>query len=661
MIRFRGGSPHGHESPVIPAKGRAPAEITAAAVVLGILLSIVMGAANTYLGLYAGMTVSASIPAAVISMAILRGVLRRGSILENNIVQTMASTGESLAAGVIFTVPALVLVGVWQDFRFWPTTLIVLLGGILGILFMVPMRRALIVERKDLIYPEGVACAEVLVAGEEGGSGVRAIVLGLGIGSAFKFLVSGVHAVAPTVEGAAASGRRALYFGSDMSLALMAVGYIVNVHISLLIFLGGAIGWLVAIPLMGGVEPGASALDTAWDLWSDQVRYMGVGAMLVGGVYSIWSVRRGIAAGITGLRAVRPVPGARDARLRTQQDMPFTQLLILFLLAVFGTFFFYEHLVGSAPIAGVTTAVMVIAAFLFVAVATYIAGLVGSSNSPVSGMTICALLLAAGVLLALGIKGESAILATLGVAGVVCCATCTSGDVAQDLKTGLLVGATPKKQQWMEIAAAVAPAFFFAPILTLLHHAYGIGTGEPGSLRAPQAALFASLANGFFGEGTLPWPMIRIGALIGVGIIAVDRLLERSGSAFRAHIMPLAVGLYLPFSLSIPILIGGVMRTVLDGRGAREAIPAGPPVPGDDLLSAPDGGRGSAKSRPHDSGILFGSGLIAGEAILGILLAIPLTLAPGLLPDLGERAWVSIPVFLLAVAAYWVIASKGGR
>lgn len=660
MTPSRNRSGSSHKSPVIPSHRSIP-EITAAAVILGILMSIVMGAANTYLGLYAGMTVSASIPAAVISMAILRGVLRRGSILENNIVQTMASTGESLAAGVIFTVPALVLVGAWQDFKFWPTTLIVLLGGILGILFMVPMRRALIVQRKDLVYPEGVACAEVLVAGEEGGSGVRAIVLGLGAGAAFKFLVSGVNAVSSVVEGATAAGRRAIYFGSDMSLALMAVGYIVNIHISVLIFLGGAIGWLIAIPLMGGVVPGESALDTAWDLWSDQVRYMGVGAMLVGGIYSIWSVRRGIAAGVTGLRGVRPVSGSRDARPRTEQDMPFVQLLVLFLLAVIGTFFFYDHMVGSAPIAGITTVVMVVAAFLFVAVATYIAGLVGSSNSPVSGMTICALLLAAGVLLALGIKGESAILATLGVAGVVCCATCTSGDIAQDLKTGLLVGATPKKQQWMEIAAALAPAFFFAPILTLLHHAYGIGTGEPGSLRAPQAALFASLTNGFFGDGVLPWPMIRLGALIGVGIIVVDRILEKSGSAFRAHIMPLAVGLYLPFSLSIPIVIGGVMRAVLDSRAAREWTPAGMDSPPGGSRIGPDGRDGNRTAGRHDRGILFGSGLIAGEAIIGILLAIPLTLVPGLMPDLGGPVWVSVPVFLLAVAAYWAVASNGRR
>lgn len=646
-----GGSPPGagadwKRSGVVPP-GVSIREVTAASIILGILLSIVMGAANTYLGLYAGMTVSASIPAAVISMAILRGILRRGTILENNIVQTMASTGESLAAGVIFTVPALVLVGEWQKFEFWPTTLIVLLGGILGIVFMVPMRRALIVERKDLVFPEGVACSQVLVTGERGGSGVKAIALGLGIGAVFKFLVSGVHLVQSTVETAVARGQRIIYAGSDMSVALLAVGYIVNLHIAVLIFFGGAIGWIIVLPMLGGYHPGGSALDIAQELWSTRIRYIGVGAMLIGGLWSIISVRKGIIAGITGLRSVRASdptdfrdptkPTASARRPRTDRDMSLASLVGIFFIAVLGTFFFYEHLIGSAPIAGATTVIMVVAAFLFVAVATYIAGLVGSSNSPVSGMTICALLIAAGVLLALGIKGESATLATLGVAGVVCCATCTSGDVAQDLKTGLLVGATPMKQQWTEILGAIVPAFFFAPILSLLHGAYGIGTGEPGSLRAPQAALFASLTQGFFGGGGLPWNMIYIGLVVGAALIALDRVLERAGSAFRAHVMPVAVGIYLPFSLSVPILIGGLIRRGVDRRKRRG---------------------GGAEDAAHDAGVLFGSGLIAGEALLGILLAIPITLKPELLVNLGATPIVSLLVFGAVVVTYIFLATR---
>lgn len=607
-------------------------EITVRAFVLGGILSIVMGWANTYLGLYAGMTVSASIPAAVVSMAILRGILRTGSILENNIVQTMASTGESLAAGVIFTVPALVMVGAWQEFEFWPTTLITMLGGLLGILFMVPMRRALIVDRPDLVYPEGVACSEVLIVGEERGPGIRAIAVGVGLGALFKLLVSGIQVVQTVVEGAIARGRSVLYAGSDMSVALMAVGYIVNLQIASLITLGGVIGWLVAIPLLGGLEPGMSPLEHANELWSSQVRYIGVGAMLVGGLWSIWQVRRGIVAGLAGLRGMRDAGGAQGT-LRTERNIPFPWLLGLFLATTFATFLFYDLFLDDLYGAAVTTVLMVLTSFLFVAVATYIAGLVGSSNSPVSGMTICALLIASGVLLALGIKGEEAILATLGIAGVVCCATCTSGDVAQDLKTGLLVGATPARQQWTEIWAAIIPAFFFAPVLTLLHHAYGIGTGEPGSLRAPQAALFASLAEGFFGDGALPWDMIAIGAAIGVALIVLNRSLEASGSSFRTHVMPVAVGIYLPLSLDVPIFIGGLLR-YFTGRGAEEG------------------------SEARDQGILFGSGLIAGEALMGIGLAVAIAAKVDLPLVLVDHWLPSLLIFGAVVAYYRRVARR---
>jgi putative OPT family oligopeptide transporter len=621
--------------PYVPPNKNIP-EVTITALILGAILSIVMGAANTYLGLRAGMTVSASIPAAVISMAILRKILRRGTILENNIVQTMASTGESLAAGAIFTVPALVLIGAWQDFEFWPTTLIVMLGGLLGIVFMVPMRRALIVGRPDLVYPEGVACSEVLIVGDKGGAGIVSIASGLAIGAVFKFMVSGVHFIQEAVRGAIARGRSVFYFGSDMSLALVAVGYIVNLQIASLITLGGAIAWLVAIPLLGGYEPTMVPMEVAREIWATKVRYMGVGAMLVGGLYSVWHVRRGIVAGVTGLRGVTSGVGKDHAeRPRTDRDMPLGWLLAVLLLTTFATFLFYDYLVGSVGVAAITATIMIIAAFLFVAVATYIVGLVGSSNSPVSGMTICALLIAAGTLLGLGIRGESAILATLGVAGVVCCAACTAGDVAQDLKTGQLVGATPARQQWTEILGAIIPAFFFAPILSLLHKAYGIGSD---SLAAPQATLFASLTSSFFGEGAgLPWNMIGIGGAIGVGLIVANRLLELSGSKFRTHVMPVAVGIYLPLSLVIPIFIGGLIRHFFS-RGSA----------------------GDTASEAEDPGILFGSGLIAGEAIMGILLAIPISL--GYKFREGEGNWaVSLLAFGAILALYVSLARRSRR
>lgn len=616
--------------PYVPADRRVP-EITLRALILGGILSIVMGAANTYLGLLAGMTVAASIPAAVISMAILRGLLRTGSILENNIVQTMASTGESLAAGVIFTVPALVMIGAWQEFEFWPTTLITMLGGLLGIIFMVPMRKALIVDRPDLVYPEGVACAEVLIVGEERGAGIRYIVQGVVLGGIFKLIVSGVRLVQSAVEGAFAVGRSVFFVGSEMSVALLAVGYIVNLQIAALITLGGAIGWLVAIPILGGYE-GGSAVEHAYDLWSTQVRYIGVGAMLVGGIWSIIQVRKGIVAGVLGLGKIGGGAG-EGPLLRTERNMPLPWLLGIFLATTFATFLFYDYLVDHLGIAAVTALLMVFTAFLFVAVATYIAGLVGSSNSPVSGMTICALLIAAGVMLALGIRGESAILATLGIAGVVCCATCTSGDVAQDLKTGILVGATPAKQQWTEVLAAIIPAFFFAPTLTLLHNAYGIGTDDPEALAAPQAALFASLTDGFFGSGELPWTMVLIGCAVGIGLIVANQMLERSGSSFRTHVMPVAVGIYLPLELDVPILIGGLVRYFVEKR--REST-----------------------GEASDPGILFGSGLIAGEALMGIGLAVVVAFLMPLPIPVLDNWLVSLAIFGAVVALYWRIARR---
>lgn len=632
------------------------------------VLCIIMAAANTYLGLKAGMTVSASIPAAVISTAILRGIFRRGTILENNIVQTITSTGESLAAGAVFTIPALLMVGAWQEFKFWPTTLIAMLGGMLGIVFMVPLRRALIVERPDLKYPEGVACAEVLIAGQEGGKGIISLVAGLGLGALVKFFVTGLAIMKATVEGAVGVGRSVAYFGSDMSLALVAVGYIVRLQIAVLICLGGAIGWFVAVPILAVVVPGpdanssggldfaeaqsvvgaltqeefngfdmdgdgeltqaelgnvvaaeggdknenantlhekvaATSLDKAWDLWTNHVKYIGVGTMLIGGLHSIWCVRKGIVSGIGALRGVGGAGG--EKQLRTERDMPLTALMTVFAVSVFGTLLFYNYLTGSFGVAVATTILMVIAAFLFVAVATYIVGLVGSSNSPVSGMTICALLLTAAVLLVLGIKGDSAIAATLGVAGVVCCAACTAGDVAQDLKTGHLLGATPARQQSVEMIGVLIPAFFLAPIFTLLYKAYGIngiGADRPGAFLAPQANLFANLVRGIFGEGETHWNMIGIGIGIGVLLIILNVFLEKMRVAFRAHIMPIAVGIYLPVSLSVPILLGGLLHYFCGRR------------------------KGKDDSEGRDPGLLLGSGLIAGESLMGIGLAIPLVM-----------------------------------
>ncbi len=519
-------------------------ELTWRAVILGLAIGVVMTAANTYLGLYAGMTVSASIPAAIVSMGILRGLLRRGTILENNIVQTMASAGESVAAGIIFTVPALVIAGVWTDFPFWKVTMIGLLGGVLEVLFMIPLRRTLIVEGDDeLIYPEGVARAQVLEAGQEGGGELKRIFASVVGGVVFKSLIGLVGVIRPIVEGAARAGRTLVYFGSDMSVALLGVGVIVGFEIALLVFAGGAIGWVVSIPLfyLAHPLPAGDIVDAAWDAWSGQIRYMGVGAMIIGGLWSMFSIRKGIAKGVreamSGFRAKQ-----QASRERTDQDLPTSQGVVILLLAGVTTIVLYDALTGSTSIAIVAGVVMVIASFFFVAVSSYIVGLVGASNNPVSGMTICALIFSSIVLLLRGMSGTAGILGALGVAGVVCCAAATAGDTSQDLKTGFLVKATSWRQQVSQFIGILLPAFIIAPILTLLHRGYGIGTGGEQALRAPQASLFASIAKALFEVTGLPWTMTAMGVGIAVGLIILDRFLQRSGSRFRAHVMPVSTG-----------------------------------------------------------------------------------------------------------------------
>jgi len=588
--------------PFIPASKIIP-EITIKSVLLGIVLGIVLAAANTYLGLYAGMTVSASIPAAVISMGILRGLFKTGTILENNIVQTIASTGESLSAGIIFTVPALLLTGVWTEIKFWPTTLICISGGLLGIVFMIPLRKIHIVEDKTLKFPEGVACGEVLKAGEKGGAGVVYLTVAMGLGALLKFVIGGVSFLKGTVEWTMGLGKSALYFGTDISVALLGVGYIVGFNIATLVLLGGLLAWAIALPILGlatGIE--GNALDWFWTTWSSHIRFMGVGAMVVGGLWSIISIRSGMVRGFREALLGYKQRSTKKTPSRTETDMGSHHILMILLAVTIGVFLLYNYLVGSLGIATLSTVAMIVLSFFFVAVASYIVGLVGSSNSPVSGMTICAVLVTAGMLLLVGMTGPQAMLATLGVAGVVCCATCTAGDISQDLKTGHILGATPKKQQWMEIVGATIPALFIAPVLIVLNQAYGIGTRSPSSLKAPQATLFASIAKAFFGDGSIPWNWVFIGAAIGVGIIIFDQVLKAKKTDFRMPIMAVAVGIYLPLTLSIPIFLGGLIAAA------------------------------THKHSKTGSGVLFASGLIAGEALMGVLLGIIIYMKRDLFP-----------------------------
>lgn len=601
-------------------------EFTIQACLLGLAIGTVLTAASTYLGLYAGMTVSGSIPAAIVSMGILRGVLKRGTIHENNIVQTIASSGEAVAAGIIFTVPAMIIAGVWTDFPFWEVSLIGLLGGFLGVLFMIPLRRVLIVEDRNLVYPEGVACAEVLEAGQAGGSPMRKITLALAGGLVFKSLSGLVAIFRGTAEFAWRVGGTVLYVGTDVSVALLGVGLIVGIEIGVAVLAGSAIAWVAAIPIYSIVHPmpQGSAMDAAWAAWSEQIRYMGVGAMIVGGLSSMWNIRHGI------VRAVRQLIGsvarAGEVAARVDKDLPSAAVGSILALSAVGTFVLYRIVTGSMPIALTAGVVMLIASLFFVAVSSYICGLVGSSNNPISGMTICALMFSSGVLLILGMSGSTGILAALGVASIVCCAAATGGDTSQDLKTGHLVGATPWKQQLAQFVGVVIPILTIAPVLTLLHSAYGIGTDEPGALRAPQATLFASIVRALFGDASLPWTMVWIGVVIAIGIVALDKFLERAGSRFRAHVMPVAVGIYLPIALMVPIFLGGLISQRLKSRS------------------------GTASR----SGVLVAAGLIAGEAIAGILIAIPRTVATGVEIPIPVFDSLGISIVGLAVAMFLI-------
>ncbi len=613
-----------------------PRELTFRAVVIGLLIGTVLTAANTYLGLYAGMTVTGSIPAAIVSMGILRGLLKRGTIHENNIVQTIASAGEAVAAGIIFTVPAMLIAGVWVEFSFWKVSLIGLLGGLLGVLLLIPLRRVLIVEDKDLIYPEGVACAKVLAAGESGGSSMRAILLALGGGLAFKSLVGLVSVFRGTAEVAGRLAGTVLYAGTDVSVALLGVGVIVGVEIGIAALLGSVIAWVFAIPVLYWQNPlpEQSAMDAAWNLWSGQVRYMGVGAMIIGGLASMWKIRGGIARAANHL--LSGIGRGGQVLARTDKDLPNSVVGAAFALVAIGTFVLYRSVTGSASIAITAGAVMLMSSLFFVAVSSYVCGLVGSSNNPISGTTICALMFSSVVLLLLGMTGSAGILGALGVASIVCCAAATAGDTSQDLKTGQLVGATPRLQQTGQFIGILVPVFTIAPVLTLLHEAYGIGTGGPSALLAPQATLFASIAKGLFADSSIPWGMVWTGAAIAVAILLLDGLLERSGSRFRAHVMPVAVGIYLPLSLMVPIFLGGLVSQRLSrhSEGAQH------------------------------NGLLIASGLIAGEALAGILIAIPKTLfSEAEIPlPVADSLWLSLAAVAAAMFLIdWLASRHAGR
>jgi putative OPT family oligopeptide transporter len=603
-------------------------QLTVRAVVLAVILAVILAAANTYLGLFAGMTVASAIPAAVVSMAVLR-LLGGGHILENNIVQTGASAGSSIASGVIFTIPALVILGHWSDFRYLWVLAIAGLGGILGVLFSVPLRRALIVEQ-GLAFPEGKAAAEVLRAGDNPEQGVRILALSALGGGLTKLLAgSGLRLIPDTAATAGYLGKAIAYSGTNLSPALLGVGYIVGLNIGLVMLAGGMISWNIAIPIysafmldgnpdLAASLAGLSAEDAAVTIWSAQIRYLGVGAMLLGGIWTLISIRSSLVSGIaSGLRATRA--GVDRVLAHTEQDLPMRAILIgivLFSLPLAGL---YQAIVHDYFVSIPMTIIMIVAGFLFCSVSAYMAGLVGSSNNPVSGITIATILFAATVLLFLmGRQAALGPVAAIMIGAVVCCAACIGGDNLQDLKCGYIVGATPWRQQVMLAVGAVSSALVMAPVLNLLLKAYGIGVPtptHPDPLIAPQATLMAAVAKGMFG-GSLPWSMVVAGAIIGACIIALDETLKRRGSAFRAPVLAVAVGIYLPLELSVPIFTGGLLSHLADRTLANRGA--------------------DATERARRNGMLFAAGLITGEALIGILMAIPIVVT-------GDRDVMALP------------------
>lgn len=602
------------DAPLVPASVSLP-EITPKAVVLSILLAAVLAGANAYLGLFAGMTVSASIPAAVVSMAVLR-LFRHSNILENNIVQTAASSGEALAAGVIFTIPGLVLIGYWSTFDYWQTFTVSLVGGVLGVLFTIPLRRALIIHAR-LRFPEGVATAEVLKVGAssdgQAGGRVRLLLGAAALGGGCKFAEGGLKLWSESLEGVLQLGRSTFYGGLNLSPALVAVGYIIGLNTALVVFLGGAVGWLVLLPLyqvLVAAPDAVTGVAAAKTTWSGQIRYIGIGAMLVGGVWTLIQVRGPI---LQSLRQLVAIYGTRhDARsgsalLRTERDAGVAWLIGLTGASLIPMVLLYQSLLGQNLFGAVgLTFLMVVTAFLFSAVAGYMAGLVGSSSNPVSGVTIATIMLAA--LLLLGILGQgnpAGPAAALLVGAVVCCAAAMGGDNLQDLKTGHVVGATPWKQQVMQVIGVATGAVVIVPVLSLLQAKYGIGevtAGHPHPLSAPQATLMANLANGVFG-GSLPWHLVGVGMVLGVVVIGLDARQARRHSALRFPVLAVALGMYLPLKLSAAVFFGGLLAEYVRRR------------------------RPSSETSTEDGGLLYAAGLVTGEALVGILLALPIALS----------------------------------
>ena len=612
--------------PYIPA-GKIVPEFTVTSVLIGALLAVVFGAANAYLGLIVGMTISASIPAAVISMGIIRVILRRDSILENNMVQTIGSAGESVAAGAIFTIPALFLWAEEGKIAF-PSILtiflIALFGGVLGVCFMVPLRQALIVEEHGTLpFPEGTACAEVLLAGEEGGAKAGTVFAGLGIAGFYKFLADGLK-LFPSEIGYAFKGYAGSQLGIQVLPSLAGVGFICGPKIASYMFAGGTLSWFVLMPLIalfGGdavIFPGTDPISTLTpsELWSNYIKYIGAGAVAAGGMISLIKTFPLIIR--TFRQAMASMKKKHDANtLRTEQDLPMPLLLGVILAIVIAIW-----LIPTFPVSPIGALIVVVFGFFFASVSSRMVGLIGSSNNPVSGMAIATLIIATLVLKATGTVGTTGMVGAIAIGGIICIVAAIAGDTSQDLKTGFIVGATPKKQQIGELIGVVISALAVGFVLYLLNEAWGYG-GE--DLPAAQATMMKMLVEGIM-NADLPWGLILTGVFIA---IAVEIL--------KVPVMPFAVGMYLPFSLSAGIMAGGAVRFIVERIKGTDA----------------------EKKARTDRGVLFTSGLIAGEGIVGILLAVLTVLEKDIAFDAGLPQFMSLVIFAaLLLGLGWLCMKK---
>ena len=610
--------------PYIPAEKITP-EITITSIVMGIILAVVFGAANAYLGLRVGMTVSASIPAAVIAMGVIRVIMRKNSILESNIVQTIGSAGESLAAGAIFTLPALFLwaaEGVTEKPGIIEITLIALIGGLLGVFFMVPLRNALIVKEHGILpYPEGTACAEVLLAGEEGGANASTVFAGMGFAAFFKLIIDGLKAVPGEVSFRVKGFAGEI--GTQIYPAVMSVGYICGPRISSYMFAGGVLSWMVLIPLIvffgegATIYPGTTAIGEMFKaggasaIWGSYIRYIGAGALAAGGIISLI---KSLPLIIRTFRdAVKNMGlGKNYSSLRTANDISIKFVLLAIVILTL-----LVWLVPAIPVSLLGAIVVVVFGFFFATVSSRMVGLVGSSNNPVSGMAIATLLIATLILKLTGETGTAGMTAAIAIGSIICIVAAISGDTSQDLKTGYLLGATPKKQQYGEIIGVVASAFAIGGTLYLLDSAWGFGTEE---LAAPQATLMKMIIEGVM-NAELPWHLVFIGVFIAA-------LVEVVG----IPVLPFAIGVYLPVQLNACIMVGGLIRLVLDKiKGSPEK-----------------------KKAVISDGILYCSGMIAGEGLAGILLAVLAVFGLDSAIDISGK--LSLPEYALSILSLALFA-----